>query len=580
MSWLDLPRALRQRPAFRLGEKILRIWRRGGLASLWWQLRQLDSQTRCYAEWRKREDADAAGEHARLQAELAALDNPPLISIVMPVCDPPEHWLQQAIDSVRRQSYPYWELCIADDASCSAPVRQLLRAAAAADSRIRLVFRESRGHICAATRSALELATGDFITFLDHDDELAPAALAYVACEICRHPETDLLYSDEDLIGTDGQRYNPYFKPDWNPELLRSQNYLCHLAVYRATLLHSLDILRPEVQGSQDWDLALQATERARHIRHLPRILYHWRSLPGSTAYSDTAKRYALEAGRHAVQSHLRRSGETAEVDLLPFGHLRVRRPAPALRLSVIVFELGNGATAHPLPRALQHSALPHVEMLYATLDPTAADRHDDHLPEQLNQAARKATGDILCFVDSRCQPMTNDWLSTLAAEAARHGIGAVGARLLLPNQRVWHAGYLLDPDTVIRHPYRGAPAHFAGQRNRALLQQNISAVSATCLTVKRALFERLNGFTPASGPYFDVDFCLRLQEDGQRNIWTPWATLVLHSANGESANLSRNRQALRHMQAKWREQLQRDPAGHRALSLEHGLPVLTKGRW
>lgn len=579
MSWLDLPRALRQRPTFRLGEKVWRVWHRGGLAGLWWQLRQLDSQTRGYTDWLKRDDANAVGEKARLQEEMAALASPPRISIIMPVCDPPERWLQRAIDSVRQQSYPYWELCIADDASCSEPVRQQLLAAAKADPRIRLVFREHRGHICAATRTGLELATGELITFLDHDDELAPEALAYVACEIGRHPETEVLYSDEDLIGTDGRRCNPYFKPDWNPELLRSQNYLCHLVVYRATLLRSLDILGPDVQGSQDWDLALQATERARCIRHLPRILYHWRSLPGSTAYSDTAKHYALEAGRHAVQAHLRRSGETAEVDLLPFGHLRIQRPAPALRLSVIVFEPCNGATAPTLPRALQHSFLPHVEVLYATHDTTASDRHNGRLPEQLNQAARKATGDILCFVDSRCQPITPDWLATLAAEAARSGIGAVGARLLMPNQRVWHAGYQLDPKTVVQHPYRGAPAHFAGQRNRALLQQNVAAVSATCLTVKRALFEHLNGFDPASGPYFDVDFCLRLQEDGQRNILTPWATLVFHAANRESTSPSRNRQALRHMQAKWRDQLQQDPAGHRALNLEHGLPVPKVGQ-
>ncbi len=577
MSWLDLPRALHQRPALRLGEKFLRIWRRGGLAGLWWQLRQLDSQTRGYAAWRKREERADAGERARLQAEMAALANPPLISVVMPVCDPPERWLQQAIDSVRRQSYPHWELCIADDASCAEPVRQLLRAAVAADARIRLVFRPSRGHICAATRSALDLASGEFITFLDHDDELAPEALAYVACEIGRHPETDLLYSDEDLIGTDGQRYNPYFKPDWNPELLRSQNYLCHLAVYRATLLRSLDILGPAVQGSQDWDLALQASESTRRIRHLPRILYHWRTLPGSTAHSDTAKRYALTAGRQAVAAQLQRRGETAEVELLSFGHLRIRRPAPDLRVSIILFDGDSSGTsrpagAWPLPR------LPEVEVLDATAARIQPERPDDSLVQRLNHAARQATGNILCFVDRRCQPTTPDWLATLAAEAIRPDIGAVGARLLRPNRRVWHAGYQLDPETVVRHPYRGAPEHFAGQRNRALLQQNVSAVSAACLAVRRTSFTALNGFDPACGAYFDVDFCLRLQQQGLHNLWTPWATLVLTAAIAGNDG-AEHRQALQYMQIKWREQLQHDPAGHRALSIAHGLPVPRKLR-
>lgn len=573
MGWLDLPRALRQRPAWRLGEKFLNVWRRGGLPGLWWQLRQLASQTRGYAAWRRHEELAEAGEQVRLQAEMAALANPPLISIIMPVCDPPDRWLQQAIDSVRRQSYPHWELCIADDASTSEAIRKLLRAAAAADARIRLVFRPSRGHICAATRSALDLARGEFITFLDHDDELAPEALAYVACEIGRHPETDLLYSDEDLIGTDGQRYNPYFKPDWNPELLRSQNYLCHLAVYRATLLRSLDILGPAVQGSQDWDLALQASERTRHIRHLPRILYHWRSLPGSTAHSDTAKRYALTAGRQAVAAQLQRSGEAAEVELLPFGHLRIRRPAPALRVSIILFDADGGsaprpAGAWPLP------TLPEVEVLDAT-----AERPDCSLVQQLNHAARQATGDILCFVDHRCQPTTPDWLAILAAEAVRPDIGAVGARLLRPNRRIWHAGYLLDPETVVRHPYRGAPEHFAGQRNRALLQQNVSAVSAACLTVRRTLFAGLNGFAPASGAYFDIDFCLRLQQQGLRNLWTPWATLVLPAATAGNAAAPQDGPALHYMQASWQAQLQQDPAGHRSLSIENGLPVPRRPR-
>lgn len=573
MGWLDLPRALHQRPASRLGEKFLRVWRRGGLAGLWWQLRQLDGQTRAYADWRKRESAAAADEKARLQAAMAALTNPPRISIIMPVCDPPERWLQQAIDSVRRQSYPHWELCIADDASHAEPVRRLLQAAAAAETRIRLVFRPTRGHICAATRSALELATGEFITFLDHDDELAPEALAHVACDIGRHPETELLYSDEDLIGTDGQRYNPYFKPDWNPELLRSQNYLCHLAVYRATLLRALDIFGPAVQGSQDWDLALQASERAQHIRHLPHILYHWRSLPGSTAHSDTAKDYALTAGRQAVQAQLQRCGEEAEAELLPFGHLRIRRPAPALRLSVIVFAADGGGPAPPSGWDWQSLARPDVEVLCAPPAPP-----ESCLAKRLNQAARQATGDLLCFIDRRCRPTTPDWLATLAAEAARPGIGAVGARLLQPNRRVWHAGYLLDPQTVVRHPYRGAPENFSGQRNRALLQQNVSAVSAACLTVKRTYFEQLNGFAAASGHYFDVDFCLRLQEAGQRNLWTPWATLVLAAAKAGAADRPQDRPALQYMRTRWHERLQQDPAGHRALSLEHGLPLPRRG--
>lgn len=558
MAINGLFRFLRQRPSVPLAVKVFRIWHQAGLAGLRWRLRLLHHQTRGYAHWLQAQAANEAADRAALSAEIAALKKPPLISVVMPVCDTPEPWLRRAIDSVRGQLYPRWQLCIADDASTTPHVRRRIEAAAAADARIRLALRDARGHICLATRSALALAEGEFVVFLDHDDELSPLALARVAAETGRHPEADLLYSDEDLIGTDGRRYDPYFKPDWNPELLRAQNYLCHLSVYRADLLRGLDAFRPEVQGSQDWDLALRASERARCIRHLPHILYHWRSVPGSTARSDTAKGYALEAGRRAVQSHLARCGEAAEAELLPFGHLRVRRalPEPAPRVSLIIAAPG----AHEA--LLQQTRYPDLEVLVAG--------DGDTLPLRLNRAAAQAQGDILCFVDGRCRAPEAGWLETLAAEAARPGIGAVGARLLLPDGSIWHAGYLLDPQAVVLHPYRGAPAGFAGIRNRALLQQNVSAVSSDCLAVKRELFEQAGGFDAASGRFFDADLCLRLLEAGRRNVWTPHVSLILHAQPGRESDA----QALHYMKARWGKQLAHDPAGHPDLTLERGLPV------
>lgn len=558
MAINGLFRFLRQRPSVPLAVKVFRIWHQAGLAGLRWRLRLLRHQTRGYAHWLQAQAANEAADRAALSAEIAALKKPPLISVVMPVCDTPEPWLRRAIDSVRGQLYPRWQLCIADDASTAPHVRRLLEAAAAADARIRLALRDARGHICLATRLALALAEGEFVVFLDHDDELSPLALARVAAETGRHPDADLLYSDEDLIGTDGRRYDPYFKPDWNPELLRAQNYLCHLSVYRADLLRGLDAFRPEVQGSQDWDLALRASERARCIRHLPHILYHWRSAPGSTARSDTAKGYALEAGRRAVQSHLARCGEAAEAELLPFGHLRVRRalPAPPPRVTLIVA----APAAHEA--LLRQTRYPDLEVLVAG--------DGDTLPQQLNRAAAEAQGDILCFVDGRCRAPDAGWLETLAAEAARPGIGAVGARLLDADGRIRHAGYLLDPKAIVLHPYRGAPAAFAGVRNRALLQQNVSAVSVVCLAVGRAAFEQAGGFDAASGACFDVDLCLRLMEAGRRNLWTPHAALVL-DAPPEAAP---DAQARRHMQARWGEQLARDPAGNPNLVLVCSLPA------
>jgi cellulose synthase/poly-beta-1,6-N-acetylglucosamine synthase-like glycosyltransferase len=551
-------RLLRLRPPARLAAKAFRLWRRAGLAGLRWQLRLIDAQGRGYARWRQAHEAGEESARAPLLREIAAMAQPPLISVVMPVRDTPLAWLREAIDSVRCQLYPHWQLCIADDASRAPHVRPLLEAAAAADMRIRLVVRETPGHICLATRSALALAEGEFIAFLDHDDTLSPLALCRVAAEIGRHPDADLFYSDEDLIGTDGRRSDPYFKPDWNPELLRAQNYVCHLAVYRADLLRGLDAFRPEVQGSQDWDLALRAAERARGIRHIPHVLYHWRALPGSTAHSDSAKGYAVEAGRRAVQDHLDRCGEAARAELLPFGHVRVRRglPAAAPRVSLIV------AAASPPEALVGRTRYPELEVVVAADGGT--------LPQRLNRAAARAQGDLLCFVDGRCRAPAEDWLATLAAEASRPGIGAVGARLLDAAGRIRHAGYLLDARAIVLHPYRGAPAGFAGLRNRTLLQQNVSAVSAACLAVKREAFLRAGGFDAASGGFFDADFCLRLQEAGLRNLWTPHATLVIDAPPGPAPEAA----DARHMRARWGERLARDPAGSPNLIIERGLPV------
>ena len=570
-----------QRPAFHIAAKVWRLWRAAGVSGIYWRFRLLRGQTQGYAAWLHSEATQEVANRVRLAATVTELPAR-RISIVMPVCNPPAQWLQRAIDSVRGQSYPHWQLCIADDASDAPHVGPLLTTAAAADPRIRLVSRDSRGHICEATRSALALATGEFLTFLDHDDELHPLALAYVADEIARHPEVDVLYSDEDVIGTDGRRYDPYFKPDWNPELLRAQNYLCHLSVYRADLLHNVDAFRPEVQGSQDWDLALRASERARCIRHLPHVLYHWRTLPGSTAHADTAKVYSQEAGRRAVEDHLLRCREQAEVELLPFGHLHVRHslPNPRPRISLIIAVPSNGAVTEYLRALLQDTAYPDIELLVAT----SRGGREGTLPsgtrivsaehegavELLNRAVSVASGDILCFVNGACQAQDADWLPALAAEAARTGIGAVGARLLLADGSVWHAGYLLDPCAVVLHPYRGAPAGFPGLRNRAILQQEMSCVSADCFAIKRTVFIEVGGFDTASGPYYDVDFCLRLMDAGFRNVWTPRVSLVLHERPEREADTG----ALRLMQSRWGERLAHDPAGNPNLALAYGLPT------
>ena len=294
-----------------------------------------------YRDWVRQYDTHDASSLRKLAERVARLPSRPLISVLLPTYNSPEKWLRRALDTVIGQAYPEWELCIADDASGKAHVRRVLEEYAARDPRIRVMFRGRNGHISAASNSALELARGEYVALLDHDDELSPNALLEVAEAICRHPQWKLIYSDEDKIDERGRRFDPYFKPDWNYDLFLGQNCISHLGVYRTDLVRSVGGFREGFEGSQDWDLALRVAERLRvdEIGHIPKVLYHWRAIAGSTAAGLHQKNYALEAGRRAVAEHLRRVGLKAEVSELTIGHLRITHelPAPAPLVSLIV---------------------------------------------------------------------------------------------------------------------------------------------------------------------------------------------------------------------------------------------------
>ena len=266
-----------------------------------------------YARWMEKYDKLTDDDRIAIKRQIDGLSYRPLLSIVMPTFNTPEKWLRLAIDSVRAQLYPNWELCIADDASSDPNVKYLLERYGAEDPRIKVRFREARGHISAASNSALEIAEGDFVALLDHDDELREHALYMVAMELNAHPDADLIYSDEDKIDEQGTRYAPYFKPDWNPVLFFAQNFVCHLAVFRTRMLREIGGFHLGYEGAQDWDLVMRVTEQtpASHIRHIPHVLYHWRAIAGSTAKGENEKKYALDAQRRTLQVHFKRSDET-----------------------------------------------------------------------------------------------------------------------------------------------------------------------------------------------------------------------------------------------------------------------------
>jgi len=531
-----------------------------------------------YANWIAAYQTLDGADREAIRREINRFPRRPLLSIVMPVFNSPAKWLQRAIDSVQEQLYPEWELCIADDGSTAAHIRPLLEENRERDSRVRVVFRERSEGIAAASNSAFALARGEWIVLLDHDDELPEEALYLFAREILRDPEVRLLYSDEDKIDEEGRRFCPYFKPDFSPDLLLSQNCINHLGVYQADLFRSLGGFRGGFDGSQDYDLALRFVEKLkpRQIRHIPRVLYHWRAIASSGAAREEAKPYAYEAARRAIRDHLERRGERAEVlpTRIPWGH-RVRRRAPAdLPVSLL---LGVGGDPEGLPKAIEAlrrgTALLESELLVVGRSGEQGPEgvrflaHPAELdgPSLWNWAARQAKGEVLIFLEAPAEPKGEGWLEELASQAVRPKVGAVGTRILAPDGRVAEAGVMIGLGWSAGAAFQGWSSESIGYFGQAVQIRNPSAVSAACLATRRAVWEECGGFDEGYGrDLWDIDYCLRLREKHYRIVFTPYAEFTREERF--RAVLAEDRQRFR---KRWREWIEQDPAYNPNLSLE-----------
>jgi len=539
-----------------------------------------------YASWIAAYQTLDGADREAIRREIDRFPRRPLLSIVMPVFNSPEKWLQRAIDSVREQLYPDWELCIADDAPSAAHIRPLLERNREKDPRIRVVFREKNGGISSASNSALEMARGEWIVLLDHDDELPEEALYMVVWEILRHPEAGLIYSDEDRMDEQGRRFVPYFKPDFSPDLLLPQNCISHLGVYRSDLLRSLGGFRIGLEGAQDYDLAFRCVERLlpEQVCHIPRVLYHWRAIPGSGAACIQAKPYMAEAARRAVADHIRRVGEPAAVLTTPIYLIhRVCRSLPEnLRVSLL---LGAGTTAEALGRSIERirkqADCPESELLVIAGGPGCPKVDSEGKegvrflappteldgPSLWNWAARQAKGEVLVLLKAPVEPKGEGWLAELVSQVARPEVGAVGARILAPDGTVAEAGVVTGLGGSVGAAFQGWRADSFGYYGQAAVTRNPSAVSAGCLATRRAVWEECGGFDEGYGrDLWDIDYCLRLREKGYRIVFTPYAELVREEGCGEL--LAEDRERFR---KRWREWIQRDPAYNPNLSLEGG---------
>ncbi|WP_307636192.1 glycosyltransferase family 2 protein [Variovorax boronicumulans] len=534
-----------------------------------------------------------------MRRRIEGMKEAPLISIVMPTYNAKPAWLRDAIESVRRQIYPHWELCIADDASPSAESRALLAELAAGDARIKVVFRPENGHICAASNSALELATGEWVALMDHDDLLSEHALFWVADCIDRHPEARLIYSDEDKIDEEGVRSSPYFKSNWNLDLFYSQNMFSHLGVFRADVVKSVGGFRLGMQGSQDWDLVLRCMEKisASQILHVPRVLYHWRIHAESTASSADAKPYAALAGERALNEHFLRLGVDAKAEYTGVGY-RVRYALPAtVPLVSLIIPTRNGL--HLLRQCvdsiLARTTYENYEIIIvdngsddpATLSYLASfqdsvfvrvirDDREFNYSALNNMAVTHARGDIVGLINNDIEVISSEWLSEMVSLAIQPGVGAVGAKLWYPDRTLQHGGVILGVGGVANHSHKGIAFGDNGYFSRANLIQSFSAVTAACLVVKKDRYLSIDGLDEIhlKVAFNDVDFCLRLLEKGFRNIWTPYAELFHHESATRGADVAPEKRErfvreVNYMLDRWGAILKDDPAYSPNLTLD-----------
>jgi glycosyltransferase involved in cell wall biosynthesis len=556
-----------------------------------------------YRHWVKLYDTLSDGDRDAIIAEIRSWAGHPRISVVVPVFNTPERYLRAALRSVLDQLYPNWELCIADDASTAPHVSAVLAEYAAKDSRVRLVSRTTNEGISAATNSAVEIATGEFVALLDHDDVLPEHALYMVAREIAHDSDLDLIYTDEDKIDRRGRRYDPYFKSDWNPDLFLVQNMISHLGVYRTSLVRRVGGLRREFDGSQDYDLALRIVEhtQAERIRHIPHILYHWRAAAGSSARSAGEKPYAVDAARRAVADHFRRRRIEANV-IIPPGSpfLQVSYPLDCEPLVSIIIPTKDRSDllSRCVGGILEQTRYRNLELVIvdnrseeaatrAYLSRIATDprvrvlRYNRLFNFSLlnNWAATEATGEVLLFLNNDTEVIDPDWLRHLVANACRPEVGAAGAKLLYPNERVQHAGVILGIGGVGGHVHLGRRRDDPGYFSRAVLQQNLSAVTAACLAMRRRVFQEIGGFNSDLRVAFnDVDLCLRIREHRYLIVWTPLAVLYHHESatRGPDVMSARHQefvQEIEYMRERWGWVLDHDPYFNPNLSL-HDLSV------
>lgn len=504
---------------------------------------------RRYRQWYElHEPTPQELEQQRQQAQLMA--DEPSISLAIPVFNPPVEVLKETLYSVLNQTYQNWECCLANGDPSNQAIKDLIDQFVRQDARFNLVNLEQNLGIAGNTNAAIAIGTGEYIGFLDHDDLLAPFALFEVATRLRANPDIDLVYSDEDKVDATGRRFFPFFKPDYSPDFLRSSNYICHFLVVRKSLGDRVGWVRDGFEGAQDYDLILRACEQARRIEHIPMVLYHWRTLQGSTAADSNAKPYAGASGAKAINEHLLRVGLPGHAESLSMPtSYRVHYEITGTPMVSIL--IPNHDHVDDLRKAvtsiLNNSTYTNYEILI--IENNSVEPGTFALYEELkkldvrirvldwqqpfnysainNWAVPHARGEMLLFLNNDIEVITPGWIEELLMHAVRPGVGSVGAKLYFPNKTIQHAGVVVGINEVAIHVYEGYSRDMTGHGMQLVLTRNVAANTSACMMVSREVFDVVGGFNESYVlAYGDIDLCLKLLEAGYVNVWTPYAEL------------------------------------------------------
>ncbi|MCJ7546567.1 MAG: glycosyltransferase, partial [Deltaproteobacteria bacterium] len=504
----------------------------------------------------------------------------PVISVIIPTFNTPKRFLLDAITSVLCQTYSRWELCIADGGSQKQYVKETLKTFSEKDNRIKVKFLPKNKGIAENSNEALSLATGDLITFLDHDDTLAPFSFFEIIRAINLNPDADFIYSDEDKISRTGKRLDPHFKPDWSPALLRSHNYITHLAVIRKKVIDEVGSFRVGYDGSQDYDLFLRVAEITAKIAHVPKVLYHWRMTSRSAASTNNAKPFAYVAEKKAIKDSLKRRKVEAEVDdgiTIDFYRVQHKLAGNPTVSIIIATRDSVGALRRCVQSVLDKTQYDNYRILIVdnqSREPQTSRYYEEIVSHPKvgiakidglfnrarinNYAVSLVDSEYIIFLDDVTEIISQKWLTAMLEHAQRKDIGIVGALLYYPNNTIHHAGIIIGIGGTVGYSFRRFPRHAYGYMNRARIVQNLSAVTGACLATKREVFKEVGGFDERYRHAFsDVDFCLKIRGRGYLIVYTPYAELYHHGSLGRDHERAPERQAefkkeIEYFQRKW----------------------------